>query len=68
MILGDMLELGGHSKVLHRKITPIINSSKIDKVHIIGNHIRETYKNITNKKKGLILKERTEINDLIKDI
>ena len=67
MILGDMLELGGHSKILHQKITPIINSSKIDKVHIIGNHIRETYKNIKPQKKGLILKERTEINDLIKN-
>ena len=67
VILGDMLELGKHSKSLHRKITPIINSTSINKVHILGNHIRETYKNINPSKKGFILKETSEIIDLIKN-
>ncbi len=64
-ILGDMLELGKHSKNLHRKISPIINSSKINKVHIFGSHIKETFKFIRSDKKGLILRESSQINDLI---
>ena len=67
VILGDMLELGKHSKSLHRKITPIINSTSINKVHILGNHISETYKNINPSKKGFILKETSQIIDLIKN-
>ncbi len=67
MILGDMLELGKYSKNLHQQITPIINSSTINKVHIFGNHIKETYRNISPGKKGLILKESSQINDLIKN-
>ena len=67
VILGDMLELGKHSKSLHRKITPIINSTSINKVHILGNHIKETYKNIDPSKKGFILKETSQIIDLIKN-
>ena len=67
MILGDMLELGKHSKSLHRKITPIINSTSINKVHILGNHIKETYRNISPSKKGFILKESSQIIDLIKN-
>ena len=67
MILGDMLELGKHSKNLHRKISPIINSTQIDKINIFGNHIKETFKNIKPIKKGLILKESSQIIDLIKN-
>ena len=67
MILGDMLELGKHSKVLHRQITPVINLTSINQVNVIGNHIKETYRNISPSKKGLILKESSQINDLIKN-
>ena len=67
MILGDMLELGKHSKNLHRKISTIINSTQIDKINIFGNHIKETFKNIKPIKKGLILKESSQIIDLIKN-
>jgi murE/murF fusion protein len=67
IILGDMLELGKHSKKLHLEMSTIINSSSINTVHIFGKYIKETYKNIHNKKKGLILKEISEIIDLIKN-
>ena len=67
MILGDMLELGKHSKSLHQKIAPIINSTSINKVHILGNHIKETYKNVSSSKKGFILKESSQIIDLIQN-
>ena len=67
LILGDMLELGRHSKKLHLEMSPIINSSSINNVHVFGKYIRETYKNIHRRKKGLILKEISEIIDLIKN-
>ena len=63
-----MLELGDHSKKLHLKMSNIINSSSINNVHVFGKYIRETYKNICNRrKKGLILKEISQIIDLIKN-
>ena len=65
MILGDMLELGKHSRRLHQKMSKIINSTSIDKVNVLGKHIVETYKNIETQKKGLILKENSQIFDLI---
>ena len=62
-----MLELGRHSKKLHLEMSTIINSSSINNVHVFGKYIRETYKNIYSKKKGLILKEISQIIDLIKN-
>ena len=67
VILGDMLELGKHSRKLHLKMSDIINSSSIDNVNVFGKYIKETYKNICNEKKGLVLKETSEIIDLIKN-
>ena len=67
MILGDMLELGKHSKKLHQRMSKIINSSSINKVNVLGKHIVETYKNIQTQKKGLILKENSQIFDLIQN-
>ena len=67
IILGDMLELGKHSKRLHEKLANVINSSKIDNVHVYGNNIQHTFKKITQKKKGSILKNKNEIISLIKN-
>ena len=67
MILGDMLELGKHSKYLHKKISRILNSSKIYKIYVFGTHIKETFKKIKLSKKGLIFKESSQIIDLIKN-
>ena len=66
LILGDMLELGSHSKKLHLEVTKNINSTSIDRVNVIGRYIKETYKNIHKSKKGIILNEISEIFDLIK--
>jgi len=67
VILGDMLELGKHSKTLHRKMSKVINSTSINQVNVFGKYIVETYKNIQTQKKGLILKENSQIFDLIKN-
>jgi murE/murF fusion protein len=66
LILGDMLELGEHSKKLHLEISGTINKTSINYVNVIGKHVTETYKNINKNKKGLILKKNSEIIDLIK--
>ena len=67
LILGDMLELGRHSKKLHSAISTSINNSSINSVNVIGKHIVETYKKINENKKGLILKKNLQIINLIKN-
>ena len=54
--LGDMLELGKKSKILHKKLAIIINSSDIDKVFVYGKYIKETFNSLSENKKGKIFK------------
>ena len=49
ILLGDMLELGKKSEVLHKNLSQIINHSKINKIFIHGDHIMNTYKNVNKK-------------------
>ncbi len=65
LIMGDMLELGKHTKKLHIQISKVINLSSIGKVSVFGKAAKETYKKIKTKKKGIILKETSKIFDLI---
>jgi len=67
LILGDMLELGKFSKILHKKISKIINKTSIKKVYVTGKHIKETFYGINRKKRGRILRDKDEIYDLIKN-
>ena len=67
LILGEMLELGKHSKKLHLALSKVINKTSIDSVSVIGKHIKETYRNIYKSKKGFILKRNSQIIDLIKN-
>ena len=67
LILGDMLELGTYSKKLHIKIADIINKLDIDKIYVIGNHIRLTFNKIRTQIKGRILRNKDEIYDLLKN-
>ena len=67
ILLGDMLELGKHSKKLHKSMAQTINMIEINKAHIIGNNIKETYKKINKTKKGIILKNDSELNNFIKN-
>ena len=67
MVLGDMLELGKLSKKLHIEVSKVINNTSINKVNIIGKYIKETYKNLNKNKKGIILKNNSQIIDLIKN-
>ena len=67
LILGDMLELGKHSRKLHSDISKVINKTSINYVNVIGKYIAEIYKDINKDKKGIIMKKNSEIIDLIKN-
>ncbi len=67
LVLGDMLELGKHSKELHRFIAPLINKTNIDKVYVKGKMISQIFNNISNQKKGKIIFDSSEIIKLIRN-
>ena len=54
LVLGDMLELGKKTKFFHRNLAKYINNSNIDKVFAIGKSMLETFKFVTQNKKGEI--------------
>ena len=62
-----MLELGKHSKRLHIEISKNINKTSVNNVNVIGKYMKETYKNLHKSKKGVILKKKFQIIDLIKN-
>ena len=66
LLIGDMLELGNHSKKLHRSIAPIINQTKIDKVFVKGKMASIIFESISKAKKGGILLNKSQIIELIK--
>jgi murE/murF fusion protein len=67
LLLGDMLELGKHSKRLHQTIGKIINNTTIDKVFVKGNKVLFTYNSVSKKKRGRVLNNNSKIIDLIKN-
>ena len=67
LLLGDMLELGSYSKKLHESIAPLINQTKIDKVFVKGKMASLIYKKLSNSKKGRILSNKSQIDDLIRN-
>ena len=62
-----MLELGHHSKKLHESIAPVINRTNIDKVFVKGKEISFLYNKISKPKKGSVLSNNLQINDLIEN-
>jgi MurE/MurF fusion protein len=67
LLLGDMLELGKRSKKLHKSIGKTINRTKIDKVFVKGSKVLSTLNSISKSKRGRILKNNSQIIDLIKN-
>ena len=67
LILGDMLELGKYSHRLHADVAKNINKTSIENVNVIGKHMSEAYKILHKNKKGFILKNHSEIINLIKN-
>ena len=66
LLIGDMLELGSHSKKLHQSIAPIINQTKIDKVFVKGKMASIIFARISKAKKGKILLNNSQIIELIR--
>ena len=67
LLLGDMLELGNHSKKLHELVAPIINKTKINKVFVKGSKATIIFNKLTEFKKGKILTSQSQIIKLIKE-
>ncbi len=67
IILGDMLELGIHSKKLHQSVAPLLNRTKIDKVFVKGKNIIFLFDKLSKSKKGGILQSKAKIIKLIKN-
>ena len=67
LLLGDMLELGIHSKKLHQSIVPIINQTKVDKVFVKGKNAISIFKRLSKIKKGRVLYSKSQIIELIKN-
>ena len=67
LILGDMLELGKYSKKLHVEVAKNINKTSIKNVNVIGKYMSEAYKILHRSKKGSVLKNHSEIINLIKN-
>ncbi len=65
ILLGDMLELGKKSSILHKKLSPIINNSKIKKLFIHGEHIMDTYKNVNKSKRGNVLQDKSDFKEIL---
>ena len=56
LLIGDMLELGKHSKKLHIKIAKYINNTKVNKTHIYGKYIKHTFNKLKPQIKGKNIK------------
>ncbi len=67
LLIGDMLELGNHSKKLHQSIAPIINRTKIDKVFVKGNKVSYIFNKLSKFKKGRVLNSKSQIIEMIRN-
>ena len=66
LLIGDMLELGSHSKKLHQSIAPLINQTNIDKVFVKGKMASLVFDNISKAKRGRVLFNKSHIIEFIK--
>ena len=65
ILLGDMLELGKKSQILHKKLSTIIKDN-INKMFIHGNHIMDTYKNVNKDKRGgNVLQDKSDFKEIL---
>ena len=67
LLLGDMLELGKYSKKLHMEIGKIINKTSLKNVNVVGKHVKWVFNNLNKTKRGLMIKKKSQIIDLIKN-
>ena len=68
LVLGDMLELGKKSTILHKGISKVINNSDIDKVFIKGVKALSTYKYLDINKRGNIFQQEEDVDFTLNNI
>ena len=68
LILGDMLELGKKSEILHKDLSKVINNSDIDKVFVKGKKVLTTYKNLKKNKRGNIFQQEEDVDFTLNNI
>ena len=67
LVLGDMLELGKYSKKLHIEIGKSINKTSLKNINVIGEHVKWIFNNVNKSKRGIVIKKKSQIIDLIKN-
>ena len=67
LVLGDMLELGKYSKKLHIEIGKSINKTSLKNINVIGEHVKWIFNNLNKSKRGIVIKKKSQIIDLIKN-
>jgi murE/murF fusion protein len=67
LVLGDMLELGKYSKKLHIEIGKSINKTSLKNINVIGEHVKWIFNNLNKSKRGIVIKNKSQIIDLIKN-
>ena len=67
LVLGDMLELGKYSKKLHMEIGKIINKTSLKNINVIGEHVKWIFNSLNKNKRGILIKKKLQIIDLIKN-
>ena len=67
LVLGDMLELGKYSKKLHIEIGKSINKTSLKNINVIGDHVKWIFNNLNKSKRGIVIKKKSQIIDLIKN-
>jgi len=67
LVLGDMLELGKYSKKLHIEMAKNINKTSLKNINVIGEHVKWTFNNLKKSKRGLVIKNKFQIINLIKN-
>ena len=65
LLIGNMLELGKHSKKLHVKIAKYINEANVNKTYVFGNYTKHTFNKLKPQIRGKILKNHMDIYNLI---
>ena len=68
LLLGDMLELGKKSEILHKNLSKVINKSDIDKVFVKGSKSLTTFKNIHKDKRGNIFQQEEDVDFTLNNI
>tara|TARA_B100000029_G_scaffold482569_1_gene532836 strand:- start:4032 stop:5429 length:1398 start_codon:yes stop_codon:yes gene_type:complete len=66
--VGDMLELGKHSKAMHKRIAKLVNNSEINLVFAIGSEVKYLWEDINYEKKGEIFNNVNEVIPKLRNI